>query len=273
MKINRIFYEGQDFFRQIYLNRRLIFELTKREFRTNYAENIFGLLWALIEPLAMMTILWFVFSYLQRGGSPQEGVPYSIFLLSGILAYDFFNKGINKGSRSIRSYGFLVKTVNFRIAIIPIIVISAEMMIHLIVLALLIFILVLNGIYPSWYWFQVFYFLIAQYLLLIGFSWLTASIQPFFPDISYIITISMRVLFFMTPIFWDLKSVPEAYVKYFSLNPLGYIVNGYRDSVLYHVPFWQHGFQTIYFWGFTLVVYIFGIVVFKRLRPHFADVI
>jgi ABC-type polysaccharide/polyol phosphate export permease len=272
MAIRQLIFEGKDFFRQLYLNRLLIFELTKREFKTSYAENIFGLLWALIEPVAMMTILWLVFSFLRSGGDTGE-MPYTIFLLSGLLAYDFFNKGINRGSKSIKSYNFLVKTVNFRIAIIPIIVISSELIIHLIVMALMIIILIFSGIYPSFYWLQIFYYMLAQYILLIGISWLTASIQPFFPDISYIITIVMRVLFFMTPIFWDLNSMPANYLKFFNLNPLVYIVQGYRESFVTHVPVWHHGFQTVYFWSFTLIVTILGIIVFKRLRPHFADVI
>jgi len=272
MMIQRIFYEAQDFFKQIYYNRRLIFELTRREFRTNYTENIFGLLWAFLEPLAMMTILWLVFSFL-RTVRATDGIPFAIYLLSGIMAYDFFNKGINKGSRSVKAYSFLVKTVNFRIATIPIIIISAELIIHLIVMLVLITILIFNGIYPSFYWFQVFYYMAAQYILLIGVCWLTASILPFFPDLSYIITITMRVLFFMTPIFWQIDLLPEKVQTLVSFNPLLYTVSGYRDSFLYHVPFWEHGSQTLYFWGFTLVVYILGITIFRRLRPHFADVI
>jgi ABC-type polysaccharide/polyol phosphate export permease len=180
---------------------------------------------------------------------------------------------MNKGAGSVRAYTFLVKTVNFRIATIPIIVISAELLIHLIVLALLAILLVLNGIYPSWTWLQVFYYMFAQYILLIGISWITASILPFFPDVSYIVTITMRVLFFLTPIFWDPARMGGNIALIVNLNPLAYIVNGYRDSVLYNLPFWSHSTQTLYFWIFTLFIYLIGITVFKRLRPHFADVL
>lgn len=273
MMIKRIYYEAEDFFNQIYINRRLILELTKREFRTNYTENIFGLFWAFLEPLAMMSILWLVFSFLRTGRAPADGVPFAIYLLCGLMAYDFFNKSLNKGSKSIKAYSFLVKTVNFRVAVIPIIIISAELIIHLIVMGLLVIVLIFNEIYPSIYWFQLFYYMAAQYVLLVGFCWLTASILPFFPDISYIITITMRVLFFMTPIFWQIDMLPDKIRTIVSLNPLVYIVNGYRDSFLYHVPFWDHWYQTLYFWGFTCVIYILGIIIFKRLRPHFADVI
>lgn len=270
--LKRTFIEGADFFKQLYINRQLISELTKREFKTHYADNLFGLLWALIEPLAMMVILWFVFSYLQSGPA-NNNIPYSLYLLSAIIAYDFFNKSINKGASSIKQYSFLVKTVNFRIATIPIIVISAELIIHLIVIGILLTLLIINGIYPNPTWLQLPYFVLAQYVLLVGISWFTGAIAPFFPDMSYIITIVMRVLFFMTPIFWDPSKMGGNFAFIVKLNPFAYIVNGYRDSVLYNIPFWNHPCQTLYFWAFTGIIYIIGIIVFKRLRPHFADVV
>jgi len=272
MAIRRFFIEGVDFIRQIFLNRRLIYELTKRDFKTQYADNIFGLSWAIVEPLAMMVILWFVFTFLQ-GGKTTEEFPYSVYLLTGLISYDFFNKSINQGTRSIRTYSFLVRTVNFRIAVIPIIKILSELLVHFIVVGIVIIILICYHIFPSWYWFQFFYYLFAEVILLIGVSWLTGSILPFFPDIAYIITIVMRMLFFMTPIFWSMESFGSKYIMFFAVNPLIYTVNGYRDSFLYHVPVWHHPLLTIYFWGITGLTFIIGVVVFKRLRPHFADVI
>ena len=243
MKIKQFYIEGVDFIRQIYLHRRLIFELTKRDFKTQYADNIFGLSWAIVEPIAMMVILWLVFSFLRAGGSSD--IPFHIYLLTGLIAYDFFNKCINQATRSIKSYSFLVKTVNFRIAVIPLIKIFSELAVHFIILGIVCGILILSGFYPNWYWFQILYYLFAQTLLVIGVSWFTASVLPFFPDITHIITITMRVLFFTTPIFWSFDTMSPTYAKIFSLNPLVYTVNGYRDSLVYQVPFWHHMNQTL----------------------------
>jgi lipopolysaccharide transport system permease protein len=271
MFLKRFFVEGIDFIRQIYLNRFIIWELTKRDFKIKYVSNLFGLAWAILEPLAMMFILWFIFTYVRTGKTME--VPFALFLLAGLVAYDFFNKTLNSATRSIKAFGFLINKVNFRAAIIPLVKIASEVLLQLIILVIVAIMIILNGLPVTVYWLQVFYYLFASCALLIGLTWFTSSISLFFPDINYIITIVMRVLFFFTPIFWDARSISEQYLPYFRINPLFYLVNGYRDSFLFNIPFWEHPMDTIYFWIITSIFFVLGVVVFKRLRPHFADVI
>jgi lipopolysaccharide transport system permease protein len=271
MFIRQFFVEGIDFIRQIYLNRFLIWELTKRDFKTKYVGNLFGLSWALLEPMAMMFILWFVFTYIRAG--KQSDIPFPLFLLTGLIVYDFFNKALNSATRGISSYGFLINKVNFRSAIIPLVKIFSELILHFIILILVCIILVLYGMPITWYWLQVFYYLFAMVFLLVGITWLTSSISLFFQDINYIITIVMRVMFFFTPIFWEAKNIPKNLVVYFQLNPLYYLVNGYRESLLYGVPIWAHMQGILYFWGVACLFFIVGVFVFKRLRPYFAEMV
>jgi len=270
--IKHFFVEGADFLNQLYINRKVIFELTKRDFKIKYTENYFGLTWAILEPLAMMLILWFVFSFI-RGGGERMGVPFYIFLLTALIMYDFFNKAINQGTRSIRLFSFLIKHVNFKIAILPIISIFSELIVHTIVLSIAIIIFLVGGLEPSWYWIQIPYYLFAACFLLIGLTWLTSALVLFVPDVFYIISITMRMLFFLTPIFWSVDMVPPAIVPIVKLNPLYYLVEGYRKSLIYHEPFWSDMNTTISYWTIACIVFLIGIFVFKRLRPHFADVI
>lgn len=271
ISLKEFYKEGIDFIRQIYLNRFLIYELTKRDFKVKYINNLFGLSWAVLEPLAMMVILWFVFTYINAGN--QSDVPFALFLLSGLILYDFFNKTINSATRGILNYGFLINKVNFRTAIIPLVKISSEVVMHLIIILIVAIILVINSIPITIYWLQLIYYLIATCFLLTGITWFTSSISLFFPDINYIITITMRVLFFFTPIFWKVNDIPPSFLRYFRLNPLFYLVNGYRDSFLYGIPFWHHKADTIYFWSFTFIFLFIGVLVFKRLRPYFAEMV
>ena len=179
MSIKRFFIEGIDFIRQIYLNRFVIAELTKRDFKSKYVNNLFGLSWAILEPMAMMVILWFVFTFIRTGKNTD--VPFSLFLLTGLIAYDLFNKTINSASRCITNYGFLINKVNFRSAIIPMVKISSEVILHFIILFIVGIIIVLNGIPITIFWFQTLYYLLAMVVLLTGLSWLTSSLSLFFP--------------------------------------------------------------------------------------------
>jgi lipopolysaccharide transport system permease protein len=269
--LKRFFIEGYDFLKQIYLNKFIIWELTKRDFRTQYISNILGLSWAILEPLAMMFILWFVFTFIRSG--PKMEIPFALFLLAGLIIYDFFNKALNTATRGISSYGFLISKVSFRAAIIPLVKIASELIMHFIIIIIVAAILIFSGIPVTIYWIQVFYYLFATVFLLIGITWLTSSLVLFFPDVKYIITIVMRVLFFFTPIFWDVKNIPHTMLVYFRINPLFYIVKGYRDSFLYNVPFWKDPVETIYFWGVAMIFFIVGVFVFKRLRPYFAEMV
>lgn len=271
MGVRRFFIEGIDFIKQINHNRYLIYELTKRDFKGHYVSNILGLSWAILEPLLMMLILLLVFTYLRNG--KQMEYPFGVYLITGLIAFEFFSKTLNQATKSIRTFDFLVKKVNFRVAIIPLVKIFSEIFMHVIIIFIVIIILFFNKIWPSIYWLQLFYYIFATSMLLLGISWITSSIQLFFPDISTIVNLATRVLFFLTPIFWEINIFPDKVAKIMRLNPLFYIVSGYRDSFLYHIPFWDKPLITVYFWGLTFFILLVGILVFKRLRPHFADVI
>ena len=186
MMIRRFFIEGFDFLRQIYLNRFVIAELTKRDFKTKYINNILGLSWAVLEPLAMMIVLWFIFTFVRTGRNTE--VPFALFLLTGLICYDLFNKSLNAGTRSIPNYGFLINKVNFRAAIIPLVKITSEVILHFIILIIVGSIIFASGIAITVYWFQVLYYMFAMVVLLTGVTWLTSSLSLFFPDIRYIIT-------------------------------------------------------------------------------------
>ena len=156
---------------------------------------------------------------------------------------------------------------------LPMINIFSTLQTHLIILAIVIPIFAFFGVYPSFYWLQLVYYIFAAVVLLIGLSWITSSMMLFIEDIQYIINIIMRTAFFLTPIFWDISMFPPKIVIILKLNPLFHIVEGYRNCFLYHKPFWSDTYSFVSFWIITLTILITGIFVFKRLRPHFADVV
>jgi len=272
MIIKQFFLEGIDFIKQLMSNRVLIFELTKRDFKTRYTENFFGLTWAILEPLAMMVILWLVFTQFFDINKAM-GFPFYLYMFTGLVAFDFFNNALNQGTRSIRDLSFLVKQVNFRIAVLPMIYILSELIIQVIVLLIVVGFCLANGIYPTIYWLQIFYFIFAACFLLTGLTWLTSSVLLFFPDIYFIISIVMRALFFLSPIFWVASDIPNKYMLIVKLNPVFYLVEGYRMSFLYNKPFWSDPNGTLYFWVISGLIFLLGIFTFKKLRPHFADAI
>ncbi|GBF48788.1 teichoic acid translocation permease protein Tag G [Leptospira ryugenii] len=102
--------------------------------------------------------------------------------------------------------------------------------------------------------------------------WITSAVVVFVRDMSQIVAISIQFGFWITPIFWSQKILPEKYQFIISLNPAAYIVQGYRDSLIGSVWFFERQFETVFFWGITSVLLIFGMILFRRMRTHFADV-
>ena len=133
--------------------------------------------------------------------------------------------------------------------------------------------MLIYGNYPSFYWVQSLYYILAASLLLLGITWITSSVSLFVKDVQNIAGIIVRIGFYGTPIFWSLDIVPEKYKIIFKLNPAYYIVEGYRNSFVYNKPFWAEPWLVIYFWSLVLISLVFGIIVYRKLRPHFADVI
>ena len=111
--------------------------------------------------------------------------------------------------------------------------------------------------------------------MVLGLSYFTSAVVIFFRDLTQIINICLQVGVWMTPIMWNFEDLHLGRIlQYiFKLNPMYYIVSGYRDSLIGHVWFWQHWALSLYFWAFTILTFVLGRRVFNRLRVHFADVL
>ena len=129
------------------------------------------------------------------------------------------------------------------------------------------------GYMPNIYWLQIVYYLLATFILLLGLSWITSSVIVFFKDIGQLVAMVLQFGFWLTPIFWNITNIPEKYHWIIKLNPLVYIIEGYRNSMIYHKWFWEDMHMTVYFWIVTIIIFVIGGLTFKKLRPHFADVL
>jgi len=158
-------------------------------------------------------------------------------------------------------------------SILPIVSILTSLYLHAIFLLIFFILMGITGIGFTLYWFQSIYYLFATAILLLGFAWITASLSLFIKDVSNIIGILLQIGFWISPIFWSLDTFPPKYRLLLELNPLSYVMEGYRKSFIYGQPFWNDWRGFIYYWSFTLIILLVGMVTYKKLRPHFGDVI
>ena len=129
------------------------------------------------------------------------------------------------------------------------------------------------GFMPTIYWVQLIYLVFAAFILLTGLGWLISSINVFVRDMSPIVNVVISVLFWATPIVWPYTMLTGNFKYLALLNPFFYIIEGYRYAFLGEAWMFQNIEMTIYFWCTTAFIFVAGALIFKRLTPHFADVL
>lgn len=265
--------------KDIYGSKRLILDLVKNDFKVKYAGSYLGITWAFVQPVITILLYWIVFQYGLRVVTSDTSIPFAIWLITGMVPWFFIADAITNGSNGFFEYNYLVKKVVFKISIIPVIKVFSALLVHIVFMIFLIAIYILYQVFGSDISFpnisilQLPYYTLCAAVLSLSIVYTTSSITVFFRDLSQFISIMLQIGMWATPILWNISMVPDKYKWIVYSNPVNYIVEGYRNALTGGVWFWQIPYQSLWFWCFTAVIFMVGMVVFKRLKPHFADVL
>ena len=264
----------QRFFPGSFKNSFILLQLIKRDFKSRYAGSTLGMVWAFLQPLSMMGILWFVFQFGLKAQAVDQKIPFAAWFFTGMIAWNFFADVMNANCHVLGEYSFMLKKVEFDVSSLPLVKILSALIIHGIFLGILICVLLISGIKPSGHWLTVFYYLGCLLYLQLGLSWLISSVNVFLRDLGQVVSIALQLGFWVTPVIWDVGHMPAKYVLFLKLNPVMYITEGYRNAFLYERSFAEiNSLWSLYFWGISTVIFILGSHIFKKMKPHFADVI
>ena len=261
---------------ELWQSRQLIWKLAANDFKKRYAGSYLGKIWAFVQPVVTVLMYWIVFDkvFQTRAQLVASGVevPYVLYLTAGLIPWFFFSEALGNGTSALLEYTYLVKKVVFKISILPLIKVIAASFTHLFFVAVVLIIASLYGYYPTWYTLQVIYYTLCLFVLVLGICYMTSAVVVFFKDLQQIIGIGLQLGMWATPILWDMNMLSPTMQKIMSINPLVYVVEGYRNAVYGEQWFFEDVTGTIYFWAVTLVLFVLGAFIFKRLKVHFADV-
>lgn len=262
---------------ELYQNRHLIWKLAKNDFKKRYAGSYLGAVWAMAQPVVTVAMYYVVFDVIMnsRANVLRSGVevPFVLFLTAGLVPWFYFSEALNHGTNALLEYNYLVKKVVFKISILPIIKIIAATFIHVFFVGVLLIIAAIYGYYPTVYTIQLVYYSFCLFIFVLALCYTTCAVVVFFRDLSQIINIVLQIGMWATPILWSMDGMEGGWVTVLKLNPLVYIVNGYRCAIYEQEWFFWDFFSTMYFWIVTGVLFGIGALVFKRLKVHFADVL
>lgn len=217
------------FFRDVYQYRELIWALALKELRVRYKRSVLGFLWALLNPLLMMIVLTLVFGTLMRFSIDH----YAIFLLSMLLPWTFFSQALSYAVESVVGNAQLLKKVRVPKVVFPVAAVVANIINFLLSLVPLALLIVLLRFPLRWTWIYLPIPMVGLFLFTMGTALFFAAINVFFRDISHILQILLSAWFYASPIIYSLDFIPKKYHVFFRLNPMLYVLNGFRLSIYY----------------------------------------
>lgn len=256
---------------EIWQNRRLILKLAKNDIKTRFAGSYLGIIWAFIQPVVTVLIYWLVFGHGLKSGQAL-GVPFLVYLVAGIVPWFYCQEVMSAGTATLLEYSYLVKKVVFNIRVLPVVKALSALFVHLFFVLVALVIAGIYGYRPTVYLLQLPYYYFSMLVLILGLVYATCSVVIFFRDMSQIVNIGLQFGIWSVPIMFDVRSF-EHIAWLFKINPMYYIVTGYRDAVFGQTWFFERGFENLYFWAWAVFAFLAGNAIFRRLRVHFADVL
>lgn len=242
------------------------------DFKAKYAGSVLGFAWGFIQPVVTILMYWFVFQ-IGFGSQPVGGVPFILWLSSGIVAWFLISDCISGTVPALVEYKFLVKHIVFNVRILPIVKVIAVMFVQVFLLVFTAVFFALMGYPPTWYYFQLLYYLAYSFFLITGIGYVLSASYVFIRDINQLVTVVLQLVFWFTPIVWNIDTMPQIVKTISAWNPFYFIVRGYRDTFAYGIGFWEYGWMNLFFWALAIVVFFAGRKAFIKFCDLFADVI
>jgi len=249
--------------------RELIWMLAKTDFKLRYQGSVLGYVWALLKPLLMFSVLYFVFSSVFN--YRNDGTNYfALELLIGIMMFNFFSEGTNAGLNALLGKSQLVTKIYVpRWTIIIASTLNAAM-IYVANLAVIVLFFALYKLVPSPASVGLFVlFSLSIYVLIVAFSFLMAPLQVLFRDIAMIWEVVSQVLFFATPVMYPLSMMPAHVQQIMLINPMAFIVHFTKTAfTINHLP---DPHQIVLFVATLALALAIGITVYRKLTPTIAE--
>lgn len=252
-------------FRNLYKYRELLKTNVKKEIRGKYKNSFLGVLWSFLNPLLQIVVYAVVFQVILK--NPQEN--YAIFLCCGLIPWTFFSATVTRSAFTMIENGNIIKKVYFPREILPISIVTSEAVNFMISTIIILGFVIFGGIGISKY--IIFYplVLLAQYLLLIGISLIISSISVYVRDLQHLIGVAMQLLFYATPIVYASETIPDNFKWILYLNPMTYIINGYRD--IFYNQKMIDVIPTLLLIIISIILCLIGYIIFNKLQKGFAE--
>ena len=255
--------------RELWRYRDLLEMLTSRDVNIRYKQSAIGIGWAVLQPLALMFVFTVVFGRFAK--LPSDGVPYPLFVISGLLPWQYFSRSLTGSSQSLVTGSALVSKVYFPRLILPVSKTFSGLFDLCVGFGLLAMAMLYYQVLPGWHVLMLPVFVAIAMLsaLAVG-LWLTA-LNVRYRDIGIMVPFMLQVWMFLSPVAYSARVVPSEMAWLYNLNPMVGVIDGFRWSLLGKAP--PDPMQTGLSLLVMLLLLVTGLAYFRRTERTFADVV
>ena len=258
--------------RELWQYRDLLLSLVRRDLAVRYRRSALGFFWSFLNPLLMMVVFSIVFQVVR----PLAVRNYALFVLAGLLAWNFLAGSLSGAARSITGNANLIDKVYFPREVLPLAVVLSNLVNFLLSLVVFIPLSLLMGAQLSAWALALPLIILVQLILVTGLALLLSAVNVFYRDTELVLDVALTAWFFLTPIFYELELLPkqvggfsfDVWRLVYTLNPMATLVTDYRYVLLYDYPVIRH---TLISLATGLVLLAVGWFVFRRCAPSFAE--
>lgn len=255
-------------FREIWDYRGLVLLFAKRDITVRYKQTVFGVLWVLLQPLGMTIVYSIFFGYIAR--IPSEGVPYPVFLLGGTILWQSFARATAESGTSLVNQQGLISKIYFARPIIPLAPIISTFFDCAVMLFLLIGVMLVYGMTPSWTLIFVPAFALLAAMLAYGIGLWLSALDAMYRDVRYMLTFVLQFWYFATPVIYPLSIVPEKFRFIFVFNPMTAPIEGFRWAMLGDVTP-PDAITIVSSVVTTSALLVTGLMFFRRIEANIVD--
>lgn len=255
--------------KEIWEYRELLYFLAWRDILAQYKQTVFGVAWALAKPISQALIYTLIFGKVAKLSS--SGLPYTIFTFCGIVAWGIFSVTLTSSTGSVILNTNLITKVYFPRIIIPISSLGRGGLDFLISFLILIVLMIGYGVSPSWSLLFFPLFIILGIAITLGIGLTFSAIAVKYRDLAQALPFMVQLWFWVTPVAYGLENIPEKLMWIFYINPMTWIIQGFRWSLL---GVGEMDWLRILITGlFSIFIFLVGIIYFNKTESKFADII
>lgn len=259
--------------KEIFANKERMVRLSRFDYNLLNKDSYLGKVWGLLNPLIQIGTYWFVFGIGIRNGSPVDGHAFLPWMLSGLIPWFFMSSCVARGASSIFAKSHTVLQLKYPVSTVPVGSILVTFYEHINLLVILTIMLCTFGYYPNFAWINIIYYFIYAIVFLVSLSMVTSVLTMIARDFQKLINAILRLWFYLTPVLWTMGNLPYYAKQIMKLNPAYYVVDGFRQSILYGTHFYQSSFNIGFFWILNILLFSTGCYLQMKFRDRYKDML